>query len=178
MFDALLLGAVRRGSEHALGQLIDKYAAYVCVVIRNTAGERLTREDVEEVASDVFFALWENAGRVEKLKGWLGTTARNKAKNKLREIRDDLPLANVPVSIEDGAYDDTLIRDYEQSAIKTAILLLEPPDREIFTQHYYNSQTVAAIAEETGMTEAAVKQRLVRGREKLRVFLISREVFG
>jgi len=92
MIDAIILSAVRRGSENALGQLIDKYAAYVCVAIRNTVGENLTREDIEETASDVFFTLWQNAGKVEKLKSWLGAVARNKAKNKLREVRTDLPL--------------------------------------------------------------------------------------
>jgi len=178
MLDILLLSAVRKGKEQALGQVIDKYAAYVCVVIRNTVGERLTGEDIEEVASDVFFALWENAYRVEKLKEWLGATARNKGKNKLREIRDDMPLDIIQISDYRDTIEDTFIMDYEQSAMKLAIFLLDSPDREIFTKHYYNAQTVSAIAEEIGMSEAAVKQRLVRGREKLKGFLISQEVFG
>ena len=178
IFDVFLLGAVRRGSENALKQLIDKYAAYVCVIIRNVAGERMTREDIEEIASDVFFSLWENADRVEKLKGWLGATARNKAKNKLRGTRDEIPLEDDLISDGSFAPEDILISDYEKNAMKSAVLLLESPDREIFTQHYYESRTVAAIAKETGMTESAIKQRLVRGREKLKMYLFSQEVFS
>jgi DNA-directed RNA polymerase specialized sigma24 family protein len=45
---------------------------------------------------------------------------------------------------------------------------MKQPDREIFLRRYYGSQGVAAIAEETGLSEAAVKHRLIRGREKLR----------
>jgi len=178
MFDKPLLNAVRQGKEYALEQIIDKYAAYVCVIIRNTTGESLTREDIEETASDVFYALWQNADRIEKLKGWLGTTARNKAKNKLRELRDSLPLDDALMSDGNNALEDTLLIDYEQSAVREAILKLDSPDREIFTQHYYCSQAVTKIASDVGMTEAAVKQRLVRGREKIRTFLFGKEVFG
>jgi RNA polymerase sigma-70 factor (ECF subfamily) len=177
LIDVLLLAAVRRGSEHALEQLIDKYAAYLCVIIRNIVGERMSYEDIEETASDVFFALWKNADRVEKLKPWLAATARNKAKNKLRGFRDELPLENDCFSDDNVILEDILISDYERDAMKTAVLLLDSPDREIFMQHYYESRTVAEIAEETGMSESAIKQRLVRGRNKLRIYLISQEVF-
>lgn len=54
MIDYMLLSAVRRGSESALKQVIDRYAAYICVVIRNAVKDCLTHEDIEETASDVF----------------------------------------------------------------------------------------------------------------------------
>ena len=171
MFDPILLHAVRRGSENALGQIIDRYAAYICVVIRNTAGARLTCKDVEELASDVFFALWENAGKIEKLKPWLGATARNKTLNKLRKVHDDLPLDEERLT--DGVYelDDMLVSREEQDALQSAIFRMDVPDRDIFLRHYYDSKTAAAIGAEIGMTESAVKQRLVRGRKKLRLIL-------
>jgi len=177
MFDVILLHAIRRGSEHALGQVIDRYAAYLCTVIRNTVGDGLSREDIEETTADVFFALWENANKVEKLKPWLSATARNKAKNKQRGTRTDIPFDFDLFSENDVVPEDTLLSDFEKDAMRSAVLLLDSPDREIFTQHYYESQTVAEIAIKTGMSESAVKKRLVRGREKLKIFLISREVF-
>jgi RNA polymerase sigma-70 factor (ECF subfamily) len=178
MIDAIILSAVRRGSENALGQLIDKYGAYVCTVIRNTVGENLAHEDVEETAADVFFALWQNAEKVEKLKAWLGATARNKAKNKLREIHADIPL-NDEITIDGkGEIEGDIISKEESSAIKNAILSMDECDREIFLRHYYDSQTVATIVTETGMTEAAVRKRLVRGKKKLRAILDKQEVYG
>lgn len=177
MLDVLLLGAIRRGSENALGQLIDKYSAYVCVVIRNTVGTSLTQEDIEEIASDVFFSLWEKADGVQKVKQWLAATARNKAKNKLRGVREVLPLDSEYISANEHELEDTYISDYERNAMKKAVLLLESPDLEIFTQHYYESRTVSEIAVETGMTETAIKQRLFRGRRKLKNYLIAQEVF-
>ncbi len=175
--DVLLLRAVRGSSENALRQIIDKYTAYVCTIIRNTVGERMAHEDIEEVASDVFFALWESVDKLKKenLKAYLGAIARNKAINKLREIRENLPLGEEFIAADDTP-EDTLILDAERSAVKSAILAMETPDRDIFLRHYYGTQTVAAIASETGMTESAIKHRLVRGREKLRR-IIDKEVF-
>jgi len=167
MFDRIQLHAVRRRSESALGQIIDRYAAYLCTVIRNTVGESLSREDIEETASDVFFALWEHADKVEKLKPWLSATARNKAKNKLREVHTDLPLDDMHMRAEAYEMDEALQSHEKQRAVKSAILNMDSPDREIFLRYYYDAQTAAAIGAGIGMTEAAVKQRLVRGRKKL-----------
>ena len=171
MFDAILLRAVRRRSERALEKIIDRYAAYLCVVVRNTVGEALSREDIEETASDVFFALWENADRVEKLKPWLSATARNKAKNKLREVRADLPLDDECIGAEAYEMDDVLMAQEKRLAVRSAILKMDSPDREIFLRYYYDAQTAAAIGAGIGMTESAVKQRLVRGRKKLETIL-------
>ena len=171
MFDPTLLRAVRRRSENALGQIIDRYATYLCVVIRNTVGEGLSREDIEETASDVFFALWENADRVKKLKPWLSATARNKAKNKLREVRADLPLDDERMRDESYEMDDILQSKEKQLVVRDAILRMDSPDREIFLRYYYDAQTAATIGAGIGMTESAVKQRLVRGRRKLETIL-------
>jgi len=175
--DKLLLTSVRRGNEHALQQVIDKYAAYVCTIIHNIVGKYMTHEDIEETASDVFYALWDNAENVQNLKSWIGATARNKAKNKLRKVRDELSLNDDIFADSKIQPEDMLISDYEKETMKEAILLLGSPDREIFTQHYYQSRTVATIAQKTGMSESAIKQRLVRGRKKLKTFLINKEVF-
>ena len=138
----------------------------------------MTHEDVEETASDVFFALWQNAARVHTLKAWLGATARNKAKNRLREARTDLPLDEEIPRDSSINIEDDIILSYEHRAVRNAILSMEPTDREIFLRHYYNMQTVATITAETGMTEAAVRKRLVRGKKKLRSILCEQEVFG
>ena len=177
MIDEIMLGALRRGSESALAQLIDKYASYVCVIIRNTVGESLAHEDIEETASDVFFALWQNAYKVDKLKAWLGATSRNKAINKLRETRTDLPLDDeFEAKGIDDIEGDIILLD-EHRAVRDAILAMDMPDRDIFLRYYYDSQSVATIVTETGMSEAAVRKRLVRGRKKLKAKLDKLEVF-
>lgn len=171
MIDGILLGLIRRGDQNALRQLINKYYAYVCVIIDNATDNRLPGEDVEETASDVFLALWVSAEKVQKVKPWLGATSKNKALKKTRKLCENLSLDN-DIIVADGCdLEEKTISDEERNAVKSAILSMDSPDREIFIGHYYNSQTTAAISRKTGMSESAVKQRLVRGREKLRLIL-------
>jgi len=174
VIDALLLRGIRGGHEYALEQAIDKYTAYVCTIIRNTAGAALTHEDIEEVASDVFLALWENADKADRLKAYIAAIARNKAKNKIRKVAEILPLEECILADNGGTPEVHAISEEERRMVKSAVLAMEDTDREIFLRHYYCTQTVPDISRETGMDESAVKQRLVRGRKKLKL-IIDRE---
>lgn len=87
-----LLRKIRRGSQSALGEIIRAYSAYVVTVIENRGRGFLTPEDAEEVAADVFYALWQHADQVENLKSWLSGVARNKAIDRLRQQKIALPL--------------------------------------------------------------------------------------
>jgi len=178
MSDGTLLGAVKRGSENALSRVIDKYADSVCNTIKKTCGDILTHEDIEEVASEVFFSLWENSGSVEILKGWLSSTARAKAKLRLRDKRAEPPVLDEYYSGKSDTAEDMIISGYSRETVEAAIPLLDSPDREIFYSYYYDSKLIVTIASETSLTESEVKERVVASRERIRQYLISQEVFG
>lgn len=173
MTDAHALRELRRGDADALARLFDKYGAYVTTVVYNVIGAQMAYEDVEEVTSDVFVALWQNADKAEaaKLKAYLGSIARNKAKNKRRQRLDALPLEEDILAVDLGSLEEKVIDSEERRAVRRALDAMPQPDRNIFLRHYYGLQTVQAIATETRMTASAVKQRLARGREKLRAAL-------
>lgn len=96
MDEAKLLRKVCRGESKALERLIEQYTAYVTTIVYHIIGSNMSREDVEEVVSDVFVALWQQAEEVHKgkLKGFLSRIARCKAINKLRE-------KSIAVTVED-----------------------------------------------------------------------------
>ena len=75
--EAAALRELKKGSEAALCWFIDAYTPYVTAIIHGIIGEHMDMADVEEVASDVFYALWENARKVYSVKGilapWPGT---------------------------------------------------------------------------------------------------------
>ena len=171
MVDSFLLQGLRKGSEKALSQVIDKYTSYVCVIIRNAAGNTLSHEDIEEIASDVFLACWDNAGSVNKLKPYLAATARNKAINKLRQTTYHLPIEEGVLPDCSVALDEMMISKEQRQILHSAILDMEVIDREIFIRHYYDSQSVSDIAREICMSYVAVKQRLSRGRKKLKLMI-------
>ena len=161
------LKELRAGSEEALQFFIHKYNAYVTTVIFNIIGTAMDMADIEEVVADVFFTLWQHAETVHSVKGYLGTVARNKAKNKLREAGKELPLD------DQIAADSLTLEKYAEkkeltAAVKKAVQRLPHPDREIFLRFYYYYQTQEEIAAEMGINISTVKTKLRRGRERLR----------
>ena len=71
---------------------MDRYAPLVCAVAARVLPGR--PQEWEEVASDVFLAAWEDRKKLRagQVKGWLATVARNRAFNRRRDRREELPL--------------------------------------------------------------------------------------
>ena len=86
-----LLRQLQKQRAGALEQAIAQYGAYVLAIIRNRSRGVLTPEDHEEIASDVFFALWNGAARIERgqLRPWLGAVARNRTAEAMRALPDE-----------------------------------------------------------------------------------------
>ena len=94
--DKTILRRLKRGDAAALEAAVRQYSGYVTAVIGNQLGPCAAAEDIEELASDVFVALWRAAQplRTEHLRGWLGKVARNQAISFLRRqhlqlVRDE-----------------------------------------------------------------------------------------
>ena len=167
------LRALKQKDEAALAWMIDRYSAYVSTIIYNIIGSFMTVSDIEEVASDVFLTLWSNAEKVRpgKVKAYLSGIARNKAKEKTREMGYALPLDDDVVIISDIDLERDIEAREQERFIRQAVLAMPHPDREIFLRHYYYCQTVSQISEERGINASTVKTKLRRGREKLKQIL-------
>ena len=170
MDDKSALRALKHKDETALAWFIDRYAAYVNTIIYNIIGSSMTVSDVEEVSSDVFLTLWLNAERISpgKVKAYLSGIARNKAKEKTRLIGQELPLDEDMLIISDSDFERDMEIEEQSKFLKSAILAMQHPDREIFLRHYYYYQSVAQIADEMSINISSVKTRLRRGRNKLK----------
>ena len=170
MTEAKALSAMREGDQEALCWIIERYSAYVGTIVTNVIGESMSIADVEEVCSDVFLALWQNAGKVLPLhlKGYLGRIARNMALKKLRHQRKDLPLEEDILILEEDCLFVRLAEKDRTALVRKALLSLSEEDREIFLRYYYRDESVRQIADRTGLKPNTVKTRLMRGREKLR----------
>ena len=162
--DKTILRRLKRGDAAALEAAVRQYSGYVSAVIGNQLGPCAAAEDIEELASDVFVALWRAPQplRTEHLRGWLGKVARNQAISFLRRqhmqlIRDE---------------DCILVDDRDaQKLLEAALAALTPEDREIFLRRYYYNQTAGQIAEALHMNPSTVRSRLLRGRQALRTEL-------
>ena len=95
-----LILRLRSGDRRALEEIIQGYTHYLTAVAARALGPAPSREDLEEVVSDAFLALWRSRDKIEperSLRPFLAVTARNLAYSKLRsrreteEIPDHLP---------------------------------------------------------------------------------------
>ena len=174
MREEIILRKMQARDPAGLEALMDRYLPYVSVIVWNILRDCMSPEDCEETASDIFLAAWEQAEplRPGHVKGWLGAVARNKAKNKLRQREQILPLVEDLLDLpgpDDPA--TALERAEEQALVRRAVDGLPPRDREIFLRHYYYAQSVKEVAAAVGMSEGAVKARLHRGRLRLKELL-------
>ena len=164
------LKALKQRDEEALVWFIERYAPYVNTIIFHILGGSMSSGDIEETSADVFFALWNNAGKIRagKVKAWLSGTARNKAKDRLRRAGCDLPLEEDVLTVSGADVEHALEIREQARLVQGAMLQMEQPDREIFLRRFYYYQPLSQIAEEMELNLNTVKSRLRRGREKLK----------
>ena len=86
------LKRLKHREEDALAWFIDRYTAYVSTIVSNILGPAAASADLEAIASDVFFAFWTHAKEIRpgKAKAYLGSIARNKAKESTRKTGREL----------------------------------------------------------------------------------------
>ena len=88
-----LLHNLKKRNRNSLDDIIKIYTPYISVIVYNTVGCKLSKEDMEEIVSDTFFLLWQNSLNIDETKGnmrsYLATIARNTSKNKLRKYHSN-----------------------------------------------------------------------------------------
>lgn len=169
-----LLFNLKKRKRDALEKAMKEYTPYVSVIIYNIIGNIMTKEDVEEVTADVFVGLWKHADSLDSKKGtvkaYLGTAARNCAKNKLRQVsfHQELDESMTTENPEPVVY---LEQKEKQKQLVHLISTLGEPDSELFMRYYYYDEKISKIAKITGMKASTIKTRLARGRKKLKEML-------
>ena len=99
-----LLMRLKNGKRNAIDEAIAVYTPYLSTVLYNMLGNRLPKEDIEEILSDVFVTLWKNADTIDLEKGtlraYLAAVARNFALKKLNKQRDYTSLDEIELPDE------------------------------------------------------------------------------
>ena len=175
MDECVLLRKIARGSQRALEKAIGLYSGYVLTVVHNKSRGLLAPEDEEELVSDVFYALWQNAGSIQQgyIRPWLGSVARNKTADRLRSLKASIPAQDFEVVCLDDQW-EKLSRKEQAQQVRSALLMLKPQDREIFIRYYDLCQSAAEISDKMSLPPSTVRTRLSRGREVLRKTLCQR----
>lgn len=169
-----LLRQLRNSDTGAIEKIIDKYSPYVVTVIMNRLGAFSSMEDAEELASNVFYSLWEHRQRLstDNLRGWLAAAARNEACSFLRKKRFETVDIDDCITI---AANDTqkLCEEKERNEyLRRTLAELDDQSHEVFVRYFFYGQSIAAISDIMSLNQSTVKSRLHRGKAKLREKLI------
>lgn len=154
-------------------KVVKDFYSYVLTIVRNTA--KLSKEDEEELVSDVFFIVWKNQEKLkinEKFSPYIAGITRNIVykkyhENLKQEKNEELQENILPLKkIED---------DLEASEINIFILeqfkMIGEQEYKIFTKYYYEEKKIKQIAKELNLSTSNVKTKLHRTREKMKKIL-------
>ena len=175
MNEAKLTRRLQLGDRLAFNRTMDVYTAYLSTVAWRAMGPKATPEDVEEVVSDAFLALWRNRDNLKPeqgVKSWLAAVTRNAAIDRLRKAAPvPLPLEDVETSGGPNL-EEELERRMFADALRQAVENLEPPDDQLILRFYYEGEKIKDIAADLGLSVPTAKTRLHRARQKLKHQLI------
>ncbi|MBK7538044.1 MAG: sigma-70 family RNA polymerase sigma factor, partial [Myxococcales bacterium] len=165
--DAELLEASRRGERAAFATLVERYQGVVCAVSYSRTGDRALSEDV---AQDTFLAAWRQLHQVRevhRLRAWLCGIARNLSLKARRKRARETPVED---ELEQSASADLFEQVSDRQAerlVRDALHRVPEIYRDALVLYYHEQQSAREVALALGISEAAVLQRLARGRQLL-----------
>lgn len=170
-----LLMRLKNKKRNSIDEAITVYTPYLSTVLYNMVGNRLPKEDIEEIVSDVFVTLWKNAEYIDLTKGtirsYIAAVARNFALKRLNKKTDYTCLDDIEIPDKASA-DEANSAD---SAVWDAVMSLGEPDNEIFVRYYKFDEKLKDISKATGINISTIKTKLSRGKRKLKGILSNAE---
>ena len=168
-----LIRALQAGDRHALEQAVRLYTHYLTAVSALAMAPAPAREDLEEVVSDTFLALWRfrtNLDPERPLRPWLAVAARNLALSRLRLRRETQDLSDTLPDARPGP-EELVQKEALHRRLRALVEDMEEPDRTLFLRYYYEEEPLHQIAPQLGLGLSAAKSRLARGRKRLKTRL-------
>ena len=147
-----------------LQELYNRYYSSTLLYCLALCGERAAAEDL---AADAFVKAYLSLpDACPSFQYWLLRVCKNLWIDRLRRERRLMPLTVSPSMIGDP--EERFFKTERSRALWRAIEALSPVDREIVTLHYYADLPLGEIAHQMGKNPAAIRQRLVRLRRKIK----------
>jgi RNA polymerase sigma factor (sigma-70 family) len=166
-----IVSAAQQGDQRAIATLLDGSHAHVQRFAHTLCS---TPEDAEEAAQEALIILYRKIGTlraVAALASWMFQIVRNEC---IRRSRLSLHRPTSSTMVELSAEDAALAR-LEVERIVDCIAALPPDQRAVLVLRDIQGLSGAATAQALGLSRAAMKSRLHRGRETLRSRLRTRQ---
>ncbi|MDN4607028.1 sigma-70 family RNA polymerase sigma factor [Sporosarcina highlanderae] len=175
---------LKKQKEDALEYIIDAYMPLVKTIATKIL-HNMKRPDIDECINDVFLTVWQNAhqfqGDIQDFKKWIGIITKYKAIDRYRQVKkqneheqSDAPLEHKASTLRT---DTSVLKREEKNELLFAISRLKEIDRDIFMMKYYLELSNSEIADNLGISKAAVDNRLYRGKKELAANTKLKELF-
>ena len=175
---------LKKQKEDALEYVIDAYMPLVKTIATKILNN-MKRSDVDECINDVFLTVWQNAhqfqGDTQDFKKWIGMITKYRAIDRYRQAKkqnaheqSDAPLEQKASALQT---DISVLKREEKNELLFAISQLKEIDRDIFMMKYYLELSNSEIADNLGLSKAAVDNRLYRGKKILATNTKLKELF-
>jgi RNA polymerase sigma-70 factor (ECF subfamily) len=166
--DEDLVEAIAKGDRLAMQVLYGRHNVrvyrFVLGMIRNEA-------TAEDVVSETFFDVWQQAGRFEfrsKVSTWLMSIARHKALTALRSRQHDDIDDHAETMVDTADSPEAAMQKTDKSALlRAALEQLTPAHREIIHLVYYHEKKIEEVATILGIPLNTVKTRMHYARKRL-----------
>ena len=171
-------------SEQAIGELDTKYGKLCHNLSHNILGNR---SDAEECVNDAYLGVWNAIppAKPNPLQAYICKIVRNislklyyKGKAAKRSSVYEIAMSEIEACLSSSNAIEDNVEARELARIIEAFLdSMTVENRVIFMLRYAYSDTYADIAKRVGLTEKNVSVRLSRIRQKMKQYLVEREVF-
>jgi RNA polymerase sigma-70 factor (ECF subfamily) len=179
--DRDLIRACQNGSQAALRDLWDSHHR----MVYNLAYRMLnSHEDAEELVAETFLKVWRNCHRFggrSRVTTWIYQIASNLAVDRLRARRsrahallEDLPgegESATPLYENPEHPEEAYLRSEASEQLHQALGQLNEGDRLLITLYHLQGLSYEEIQEITGISNANIKSRLFRARQRLKKLL-------
>lgn len=167
---------LKHKDEQAFNELMDNYSGPVYYLIKRMVGRLATHEDLEELTSDVFVAVWNQIDEFNEERGSFQTFIYMKAKycaltfkrNYERHYKKrDLKEINLQHLKDESSTELFINRKWSIKQVMEWINELKEPDRSYFILKYFQYYETKAIAKHFKTSVKAVESSLYRTRKRL-----------
>jgi len=155
-----------------IDRILDDFYNYVYIIVKNGVSIAITDEDIEEIVSDVFVAIWKNSSKLSKetlVKPYLSGIAKNTIKNKYRSTELNFSISDYEEKLAYNSNLEEIAEENEKNKVITETLkTLKKDEYDIFIMFYYNEKSIKEIAKLLEFSQSKVKVVLHRVRKIIR----------
>jgi RNA polymerase sigma-70 factor (ECF subfamily) len=172
--DISLIRDVRAGNRDAFIHLVSRYKRKVFGLAARFARDA---DDLDDICQDVFIKVYENLGKYRAdapFEHWLSRVAIRTCYDALRSRKKEkgnVPLESIHYFIEDSSICVKQAAEEARNLLAWGLAQLRPAERLVITLLELEEKPIKEIAEMTGWSQANVKVRAFRARQKLKQFL-------